>query len=320
MSQTHVTHLHPADDEPRDLIAEVVALQARDSNLTQAEIARQSGVGASRLNQWLRGAYAGDRGKLETEIIRWIDSYQQRQLESKALPAAPSWITTPSSERVLAALSYAQVAADIVLIYGGAGLGKTSATREYARINPQVHVATMSPAAAGVVPALEEVAESLGIKASGGAARIHRAVIRALSGSYGLLIVDEAQHLNTQALDQMRSIHDTAGVGVALVGNEQVYTAMTGGTRAAYLDRLYSRVGKRVHLAHATKGDVDALIAAWEFRGSGCRQLLHDIAAKPGGLRGLTKCLRLASMFAAGRDEAPNCDDIKAAWRDLGGA
>lgn len=317
---SNVTAIHQADGEPRDLIAEVVALQERDAELTQAEIGRQSGINPTRLNQWLRGSYAGDQVRLEAEVARWIDAYQQRRLENKALPAAPAWIATPSAERVLAALSYAQVAADVVLIYGGAGLGKTTGIREYAKTNPQVFVATMSPAAAGVVPALEEVSEAVGVKASGGAARSHRAVVKALAGSYGLLVIDEAQHLNTQALDQMRSIHDTTGIGLALVGNEQVYTAMTGGNRAAYLDRLYSRVGKRVKLAGATKGDVDALISAWAFKGTGCRQMLHDIAARPGGLRGLTKTLRLASMFAAGREEAPNCGDIKAAWRDLGGA
>ena len=118
----------------------------------------------------------------------------------------------------------------------------------------------------------------------------------------------------------MRALHDATGVGLALVGNEAVYARMTGGTRAAYLDRLFSRIGKRVRLTRATRDDVDAIIDAWGVDVHACRRTLHEIAARPGGLRGLTKVLRLASMFAAGAErESMSCEDIRAAWRDLGG-
>ncbi|WP_439098068.1 hypothetical protein, partial [Oceanospirillum linum] len=46
--------------------------------------------------------------------------------------------------------------------------------------------------------------------------------------------------------------------------------------------------------------------------------LLKEIAAKPGALRGVTKALRLASMFAKGADDRLSTDYIKAAWTELG--
>jgi len=39
--------------------------------------------------------------------------------------------------RVLAALAYAQIAGDIAIIYGGAGVGKTSAGRHYGQTSPK---------------------------------------------------------------------------------------------------------------------------------------------------------------------------------------
>lgn len=316
---TTVTALRKSAPE-RDLRAEIAQLQARDSKLTQAEIGRQSGVSSSRLNRWLKGAYEGDNEALEAELARWVDSYVTRQIESRALPAAPEWVATPTGERITAALGYAQIAADIAVVYGGAGLGKTTAIRHYAHTNPNVWIATMTPATATTVPALEEIALALGLKeVTGGAARIQRAIVARLTGTHGLLVIDEAQHLGVGALDAARALHDATGVGLALVGNESVYARMTGGNRAAYLDRLFSRIGKRVRLTRAHGDDIDALITAWRIESKDCRQVLHEIAAKPGGLRGLTKTLRLASMFAVGAGRAVSCDDIRAAWRDLGG-
>lgn len=313
-----VTPLHP--ETTRNLREEVAVLQKRDIKLTQSEIARLSGIGSSRLNRWLKGLYEGDNESLEAELARWVDAYNARMIESRALPVAPAWVSTPNGERVLAALGYAQVAGDIALIYGGAGLGKTTGIEEYERLNPNVWVATMSPSTASVVPALEEIAYALGLReVSGGAARLKRAIIARLRGTHGLLVVDEAQHLGTAALDEIRTLHDATGLGIALVGNESVYARMTGGNRAAYLDRLFSRIGKRVRLTRASRDDIDALIDAWALKTKDCRQALHDIAAKPGGLRGLTKVMRLASMFAHGAKRAVSCDDIRAAWRDLGG-
>lgn len=313
-------HAIQPQNDARDLRAEIARLQREDRSLTQAEIARQSGVHASRLNQWLKGNYAGDNEALEAELARWIDAYNERRLRARALPEAPEWVETPSAQRVIAALGYAQLAGDITVIYGGAGLGKTTAIQHYRHNNPNVWIATMSPCTASVAPALEEVAGALGIEAGGGAARMQRAIIRRLRGTMGLLIIDEAQHLAVQALDAMRALHDATGVGLALVGNEAVYARMTGGTRAAYLDRLFSRIGKRVRLTRATRDDVDAIIDAWGVDVHACRRTLHEIAARPGGLRGLTKVLRLASMFAAGAERPRmSCEDIRAAWRDLGG-
>jgi hypothetical protein len=318
MESTNVTPIRN-DVEQRDVHAEIKALQAR-TRLSQSKIARESGVNTTALNQWLKGAYPGDNHAVEAKLARWIDAYQMRELEDQALPAAPAWIDTPTSKRVLAALTYAQLAGDVAVTYGAAGLGKTTAARRHAEVSPNVWIATMSPATASVVPALEQIAESVGLReATGGGARIQRAIIHRIRGTHGLLVIDEAQHLNVAALDAIRALHDATDIGLALMGNEMLYGRMTGGNRAPYLDRLYSRIGKRVRLTRATEEDVAALLSAWKIRDRAVRKVLTEIAKRPGGLRGVTKVLRLAALYSANSSGGIGETDIRAAWSELGG-
>jgi len=319
-----VTTLHtPAiDDDATDVRAKLRSMMLMDRTLSQARVGKESGLSGSVVSQWLSGTYPGDNGAVEAKLLRWIDTTHAQRAQAARLPAAPDYVPTPSSERVIAALTYAQVAGDIAVIYGGAGLGKTTAIRQYALRSPNVWHATMSPATASVATALEEIADAVGVGAAvgGGAAKLFRAVCKRVTESAGLIVIDEAQHLSVAALDQVRAIHDATSIGIALVGNESVYARLTGGNRAAYLDRLYSRIGKRVRLTKSTHGDVVAILAAWAIDDKTCRAQLIEIAAKPGGLRGLTKLLRLGSMYAAADGRALCCDDVRTAWRELGGA
>ena len=308
-----------APEEQRDVHGEIKALQAR-KRLSQSTIARESGVNATALNQWLKGAYPGDNQAVESKLARWIDAYQMRELEEQALPAAPAWVETPTAKRVLAALMYAQLAGDVAVTYGAAGLGKTTAARWHAEVSPNVWIATMSPATASVVPALEQIADAVGLReATGGGARIQRAIIGRIKGTHGLLVIDEAQHLTVAALDAVRSLHDATDIGLALMGNEMLYGRMTGGNRAPYLDRLYSRIGKRVRLTRATDDDVAALLSAWKIKDRAIRRVLTEIARRPGGLRGVTKVLRLAALYSAKSSEGISEADVRAAWSELGG-
>lgn len=304
-----------------DLRLELRGLMTRERSYNQARIAREAGISATALSQWMSGTYAGDNANVESKVLRWHSSLVAADAAASVMPAAPEFVETPSAVRVLAALKYAQYAGDIAVVYGGAGMSKTTSIIEYGRRSPNVWHATMTPASQGVVTSLEEISEAVHASgATGGAARLHRAVCRRVAGTGGLLVIDEAQHLSTAALDQIRSIHDATGIGIALVGNEAVYARMTGGNRAAYLDRLFSRIGKKVRLLRPAKEDVSALVAAWGIRDAKCNPTLLDIASKPGALRGLTKTLRLASMHAAAEGRTVSCGDVKTAWRELGGA
>lgn len=317
MEQENVVLLRP--DVP-DLRGRLKGVMDVDRQVTQSRFAKECGLSATTVSQWLAGIYPGDNNAVETKIERWLTQRRQAQSTQSALPPAPAYVATPTAERVIAALHYAQIAGDIAVVYGGAGLGKTTAIKRYADGALNCWVVTMQEDCSSIVTAMEEIADVVGVANAGtGAARLRRAIVRKVTATGGLLVIDEAQHLGVAALDQVRGIHDATGIGVALVGNEQVYARLTGGNRAAYLDRLYSRIGKRVALTTSKPADIDALLKAWAIEDRECRDHLVRIAQRPGALRGLTKVLRLASMRAAAAERALCCTDVRAAAAELGG-
>lgn len=316
MTETVVQLQTPSDTN--EVLTAVRAEMSRRS-MSQAQVAREAGVSATTLTQLLGGNYSADPRRMTQKLAQWLARLREQSSQPK-MPAAPEWVATPSAERVLAALGYAQMAGDIAVIYGGAGVGKSTAAREYQRRYPQVWIATMSPATAGVTSALEEVCLALGMRElPQSAAKMQRELIGRVRGTGGLLLIDEAQHLSVAALDALRAIHDATGIGIALMGNELIYARMTGGNRAAWLDRLFSRIGRRLRLARASRDDVIALAAEYGVSEPAPLKRLAAIGAQAGALRGVTKCLRLAQLMAAGSGEPLADSHLAAAWRDLTG-
>jgi len=270
--------------------------------LSQVKAGQEIGISGTALNQWLNGKYQGNIPAVEAAVEIWLDNQERRDQVAGSMPVAPEFFRSPSAEKVVNALSYAQMAGDIVCIYGNPGVGKTKSFRHYRDTNPSVWIATMSPDSAGLVPALEEVAEAIGLRdAGGGARRIARAIRRKIEGTRGLLIIDEAQHLSTSALEELRiSIHDATGIGLVFAGNPEVYSRLTGGNRSMRFAQIFSRIGMRLFIPRPTVGDVRALAAAWGVKGAPEVELLKEVAAEPGALRGASKVLALASMASGG--------------------
>lgn len=311
-----MTTIYQGDTGLRDQVGSLIAT---DRRLSQTLVAKEAGISAATLNQWLAGKYTGNNETVDTKMRLWMEADAARRAAGDRMPSAPTFVATPTAARVLGTLAYAQMGGDIVTVYGGAGLGKTSAIGQYRDTNPNVWVATMTPSTAGVVTALEEICEAMGLSPGGGARKMAKAINRRVRDTHGLLAIDEAQHLSVQALDEIRAIHDATGIGIALVGNEGVFSRMAGGRNAQQLDRLFSRVGKKLPLRTSTEADVLTLVKAWGIADEKCHKTLIEIARGPGALRTLTKTLRLASMNAAAEGRGVCCQDVRAAAQDLMG-
>ncbi|UEX77028.1 AAA family ATPase [Spiribacter halobius] len=297
-------------------LQEEIARIMEAEELTQGSVAREAGLSASAISRWFKGRYEGNVQALESKLRRWLDARRAKQELTTQLPEAPDWVETPTATTIQAALSYAQMASAISCIYGGAGVGKTSAIRRHQRASPNVWVVTATPTTARPGPILYRIAAALGIRTSGALHQVEHNIVERVRDTRGLLVIDEAQHLCHRALDAVRSIHDAAGIGVVLAGNEIVYSQLTGGNRSMGFAQLFSRISKRVRLGRPKDGDVDALLDAWGIDEREARQLAHHIARRPGALRGLTQTLSMAAMFAGG---TPGVKHIRAAWADLGG-
>lgn len=291
---------------------------------TQAQICRESGVTSGQISPWLKDKYTGDSAAVEAKLQQWLDARERKAALAGTLPTAPPWMETPTARRIVSVLSYSQMAGDIGCIYGGAGLGKSVTLKAYAEQNPNVWVVEMTTITGAPGSALEEIADTIGVDLAASAGRpvlLQRNIIKKLRDTNGLLIIDEAQHLRTDALEAIRALHDATGIGLVLCGNEKVYARLTGGgQREATFAQLFSRLGKRLRLTRPGKSDVSQVAGYYGLTGKEELALIGEIAAKPGALRGVVKTLRLAGMFAAGEGaEQIDANHIRAAWRDLGG-
>lgn len=315
MSDTEtVSTIYQGDNELRD---QVRAVMQRDKRLSQSVVSKEAGISTTTFNQWLNGKYLGDNDGVDQKIRLWLEADNNRRAAGNQMPEAPSFVATPTAARILGTLAYAQMAGDIAIVHGNPGIGKTEANKHYRENSPNVWIATMDPSSAGVVTALQEICDALGLAPGGGARQMSRAICKRVKDTHGLLIVDEAQHLSVQALEQIRSIHDSTGIAIAFVGNDGVFARMAGGRNEQQLDRLRSRVGKRLSLKRPTETDVITLLKAWGIEDTKCRATLLKIADSGGALRLLTKVLRLATMYAAAEGRPVCCEDVRAASTEL---
>jgi len=308
-------HMTFSPEELADIRTEARAVLDAEG-LTQAEGAREAGIAYSTFSAFLNGTYSGNNDKPAGDVQIWLSSRKEKQRTARAVPKSPEFLMTPTAASIITSLRFAQTMPDITVVAGGAGIGKTSCAEHYTATNPNVWKVTMEPNTSSVNTMLSEICETLGILERS-PAKLSAAIRRKVQNTGGLLIIDEAQHLSSQALDQLRSIYDRAGVGIALLGNETVYSRLEGEGRKSSFAQLFSRIGMRLTQSKSRTGDACALLKAWGVENKDELRYLKAIAQKPGALRVLTKCLQLASMLAAGADEPRALKHYKAAWERL---
>jgi DNA transposition AAA+ family ATPase len=276
------------------------------------------GVGESTFTAWLGNKYRGDNDKIDEKVAIWLKNEASITRQKKVLPADIKFAPTRSAQKFLAVLEHAQALPDVVVIAGGAGVGKSTACLQYKATHPNVWILTAEPSISSAYAMLEYLRETLGIPEVA-PHKVSRAITIKLTGTQGLVIIDEAQHLAPKTIDQMRCVYDRAGIGLALVGNEEVWSRIDGGGRKADMAQLFSRVGMRITVARPTKKDIEAMLDASDIADAKQRLTLQTIAGKPGALRGMAKTLRIARMLALGADQPLSEEHIRAAYSRLSG-
>ncbi|MDE0704051.1 MAG: AAA family ATPase [Rhodospirillaceae bacterium] len=298
---------------------EAVKAEIAREGLSQEAAAGQIGISGAALSQWLRGVYKGDAEAVADKAKGWLAGRSDRRALKAGTREAPPWADTPLARRALAALAHAHLASDLAVVYGAAGLGKSVAMRRYAGMRPNIWTVTATEAASSVAACLGRVAAAMGLRLDSRqrtAAATEAAIVERMSGSGGLLAVDEAQHLPTRSLEELRGLHDASGCGVALIGSDPFWLQLSGGRRPEFA-QLFSRVGKRVRLGRPGAADVTALLAAWGLEARGLESVAQAVAARHGALRGLTKALVRAHAIAGGK--AVTEAHLRAAWKELSG-
>lgn len=271
----------------------------QESGKTQTAIANELAISDAALSSFLKGTY-----KTPHTIIPKVAELLKVTGKRKVAPKEPAFVETTVAKRVMEAISYCHLQGKIAVVYGDAGVGKTQAVRAYLRENSLAIGITISPSYASITGVNELIADQLGIRERV-ARRIYAEIISKLKDSGRVLIIDEAQHLTVRALNHLRCMSDESGVGIALIGNEEVYTKLRGSGKADFA-QLFSRIGMRreVLTSTTTKEDIRKVFAEAHLE-EDALELLYRIARTAYGLRGAVNVfVNTAAVF--GSVDAPS--------------
>lgn len=281
---------------------------------TFKQIALESGLSTGTISSFINDKYNGDNERVSQILQRWLEKYHA----VAELPEPPRFVETQTVKQIWTSMRFASLTESIAVVCGNPGVGKTEAAREYRRTNNNVWMITITPSCASVLECLTELAFELGMNdAPRRKGPLSRALRRRLEGTQGLVIIDEADHLGAEVLEELRLLQESTCIGLVLMGNHRVYSNMTGGNRTVEFARLFSRIAKRTAINKTKKADVKAIADAWQINGEKELELLQQIAQKPGALRILNHSLRLAAMTAHGKGERVNEDYLRQAFREL---
>lgn len=307
----------PASDTDADLIQRFDVARERLA-LSQNDAAKKIGINAGAISGLRNGNYTGNREAVRQKIEQWLATNERREETTSLLPVIPEWFEGPTATQIRTALSLAHVMGDIAVIYGMPGIGKSATCEHYRATNRHVWIATIPRHCKTIISMLHKVAKAVGCKAMphAGAERLFEEIVSRTTNTGGLLIVDEAQHLGIEELDELRCLYDEAKIGMAWVGDKRLDEKTRPSISVP--PQLSRRIGARRGIQKANTADLQALVDAWGLTDEESIKLLAEIVARPGALGQVTKCLNLAAIEASGIENV-SADHIRGAWAALGG-
>lgn len=283
------------------------------NGLSWATLGVECSVAAGTLQPFCKGKYAGDNETIARKIFKFKQMVDSRAERIQGIPVDPGYFETPTSLRLKAMLSIAHMGR-MTVAGTGPGTGKTMIAREYAAMAEPVWTVTLRASQKSLPSMVFAVQRALGIDIKWATvARASQEVVNRMRGRKGLLIVDEANHLTIEGAEELRAWHDETGIGICLLGNEELIARMESGSRSHQFARINSRIAQRHVQNLPVEGDVIAFCDAWGIADPGMRKLLTDVALTPGtgGLREIRQIVEMGSMLATDEGRPLELHDLR---------
>lgn len=291
--------------------------EMKQHGLSIAQASKEIGVSTATLSRWIRGTYDGDVPAVTEKVSRWLKTRQEAQQRDLSGAGLDRHVDLGVTEEIMSVLAHAQAAADVVLIHGRSGAGKSWASKRYCDTHSAAYRVAMTGAVVTLSGLLTRVAEAVGAGARHTSAlAAETAVIGRLQDRGALLCVDEAHHLSPRLLDELRCVRDLAGCGLALVGGDELWTALASSRRC---DQIVGRVGIRLPLTAAAEVDVVELASAVIGRDPDPKERKAILAAArgAGGLHALRRYLTRAWILARGNRRHITAADLATAAEEV---
>lgn len=281
--------------EMRDKLSSYI----HQENISQSQISKELDVSKTTLSLFLKGVYTGDNEEIGSRIEQYFAIGSARRVLAKSPDFCP---TITNTQKILESVKITHVMNDILLLYGAAGCGKTTALKYYSQNNNGVvfveaDVTTNSPRSI-----LMLIMEAIGERPRGATADMMRLLTAKLQDTNKLIIIDEAQHLTPKSFDELRALNDKAGVGIVYSGNPSILKRMYGRMEEDF-DQVYSRIGFHCEVSNRHSfSDIQQYFRKYPLP-EDCLKFLHKIAHRKGGLRLMDKQYKLAANIATALQE-----------------
>lgn len=253
----------------------------QQSNVTQAHFGRLVGVAESTISRWLKGTYPNPEA-IDLKVKDFLEKEKVR--ETIVETSDIGFVMTGISKSVWQALEYGRIQRTISVIYGDAGIGKTRTMQEWAKDKSDVIIVTANPAVKSPKGFFKLLARRLKTTFQGSLDDIFIDIMDKLMMSDRTIVIDEAQHLNKDTLELIRSINDSVSTAIILMGNEIIYNKMLGKKQAEFA-QLFTRIGMKKHLLtdYFTEKDVSEI---FNLTDSAAIQFLLEMCKSKFSLRG----------------------------------
>ena len=218
---------------------------------TQSSVAKKLGVSAAVVSQFLKGAYKGKTDELTNKVLNLIESIDRQDRRVKNEEFIQTTVAKTIYTHIKQAEAFSVHEGKGCIIIGDGGHGKSHCLRQYAEVNKNT-IYVERDDAMNPTTMFNEIADKLGIFASGSLNAITRRIIENIQNRHITVMIDEASGLKVRQINQLRQVIMVKGrTPLILAGNNDLLrTVMQPTTRKGYesLDQFTSRLTSIVNL------------------------------------------------------------------------
>jgi DNA transposition AAA+ family ATPase len=283
----------------------LVGASDEGKRISQSKAAQAIGYSSGVISAYKSRAYNGNVKALEEKIEAWLKR-EARRVSRIEVPT----VETSVIAQIRKAIALAHDEADIAVIVGEAGTGKTTAIRQYETESHSAFVVEVDPAFSKTV-LIAEIARAIGVDSKGSSTVVISRIVEALRGRDAVLIIDEADYLSDACLELLRRVvNDKAETGVVLVGLPRLEYKLRN-LRNDH-EQLTSRVGVFLKLEKMKKVDaIKILSKVWQSLSAETIDAFVLTAA--GSVRSLVKLMgRVHQTLVLSNIEKPDTEVISA--------
>lgn len=290
IEESHPEHAEEAAAAaPLDVRARLKELTETGSGrFTIGQVARKVGWSTAVISQYRDGKYPGDTAKVERSLRDWFDALERERQIGVALTRSDA------TEAMAEALELIRSTNDAGVIFGDAGIGKTTGIALYMDDHPTAILITMTRWNRDQGSVERRFMDVLGKGDRKANESRGEYINRRLIGASRLIIVDNAHKATRPALEWLIDSHDYTGCPLALVGNEEV-TGKIDDNAQRHSRMLYRRsitAGKtRPLIRHLAR----EIVPDWPREE--VEKGVEAVADVDGRFRNVTKLLRLGREF-----------------------